>query len=650
MQVRWACVGVVPIITSAVLSATLTVDDDGADFPAADFSDIQSAVDAAIPGDEVIVYPGTYTGTGDQVVDMLGKSITLRASGTAVETIIDGEEQRRGITCDSSESATTIIDGLTITNGYGSEGPGGAGILCYNNSSPTIQDCIISANSLGSSRDGGGILCRNGSDPLIDRCIISFNAGGDGCLGAGIGCTNGSSPHIRDCTITDNAAGESVDHWNPGRGGGIGCGSGSTWSGEDTCSPTIENCVISGNYASTTGGGIYFGDANNTNPATPPLVIDCTITNNSSMGDGGGIGCETTDPETGDPHSPIIERCTITFNTAATDGGGISGRSMFGEENGVYLNTPVIIIRDDCTISDNVASSMGGGISMHSSRPIIDDCKIERNRASSSPVDSQTAGGGILLGESCSATITGCIVRDNAAAGGGGGIGFYANTATLSNCTIDGNVALGGGGLGGAESTVSVSNCTISGNLATAGSGIGLYGCVGTVTDCLIRDNNGDYGGGIAVYEGSPTFLGCTITGNTADLGGGVYASWCQTELTGCYIVANSASLDGGGIMCDLAAVAILASTTVCGNDTAQGDATVQISGAWTDLTDNTISETCSATCQGDLNFDNAVTSSDLQLLIAAWGSDNPDIDFDGDGVVDIHDLLTLLESWGGCP
>ena len=83
------------------------------------YSTIQAAVDAASNGDEIIVAPGTYTGTGDEVVDMKGRAITLRASGTAEETIIDGEGQRRVVYCSSGEDADTVIEGFTITGGFG---------------------------------------------------------------------------------------------------------------------------------------------------------------------------------------------------------------------------------------------------------------------------------------------------------------------------------------------------------------------------------------------------------------------------------------------------------------------------------------------------------------------------------------------------
>jgi hypothetical protein len=101
-------------LTSTALADTWTVDDDGK----ADFDNIQAAVDAASNGDEIIVMPGTYTSTADEVVDMRGKEIWLHSSKGEQVTIIDGENTRRGIYGGSGETSSTVIEGFTITNGY----------------------------------------------------------------------------------------------------------------------------------------------------------------------------------------------------------------------------------------------------------------------------------------------------------------------------------------------------------------------------------------------------------------------------------------------------------------------------------------------------------------------------------------------------
>ncbi|MDP6601731.1 MAG: right-handed parallel beta-helix repeat-containing protein, partial [Phycisphaerales bacterium] len=154
--------------------ATWTVDDNGP----ADFSSIQDAVDAASSGDVILVAPGTYTSTGDEVVKTPGKAITLRATGTPEETILDGEGARRVVRCSSEEGADTIIEGFTITGGFNDNF--GGGIYCSSNSNPTITDCTISGNTAtGTYSRGGGIYC-DSSSPTISGCTILDNTANDG--------------------------------------------------------------------------------------------------------------------------------------------------------------------------------------------------------------------------------------------------------------------------------------------------------------------------------------------------------------------------------------------------------------------------------------------------------------------------------------
>lgn len=77
------------LTVSSAYPEVLTVDDDGK----ADFASIQAAVDFASGGDEILVAPGVYTSDHPlHVVDLLGKEITLRASGGPDMTSIDGED------------------------------------------------------------------------------------------------------------------------------------------------------------------------------------------------------------------------------------------------------------------------------------------------------------------------------------------------------------------------------------------------------------------------------------------------------------------------------------------------------------------------------------------------------------------------------
>jgi len=53
--------------------------------------------------------------------------------------------------------------------------------------------------------------------------------------------------------------------------------------------------------------------------------------------------------------------------------------------------------------------------------------------------------------------------------------------------------------------------------------------------------------------------------------------------------------------------------------------------------------------CEGDLDGNGSVNVKDLLILILAWGSNDPSVDLDGDGVIAVSDLLILLDSWGAC-
>lgn len=55
------------------------------------------------------------------------------------------------------------------------------------------------------------------------------------------------------------------------------------------------------------------------------------------------------------------------------------------------------------------------------------------------------------------------------------------------------------------------------------------------------------------------------------------------------------------------------------------------------------------APCPADLDGDGAVGTSDLLMLLGAWGTEGPG-DINGDGIVGTSDLLQLLAAWGECP
>ena len=104
-----ACLGMAAMAAPAS-AATLSVDDDGAECPAAAFTSVQAAVDAAAAGDTVAICPGTYeegTGTPGTNALTITKSLTLKGAGAELVTI-------------SPQPQSTIADpALDLRNGVG---------------------------------------------------------------------------------------------------------------------------------------------------------------------------------------------------------------------------------------------------------------------------------------------------------------------------------------------------------------------------------------------------------------------------------------------------------------------------------------------------------------------------------------------------
>ena len=163
-----------------------------------EYPNIQAAIDACSDCDVVIVSPGTYTGPGNRDIDFLGKAITVRgidpnSPAVVASTIIDCQNAGRGFNFQSGEERDSILEGLTITNGYASDA--GGGVLCYY-SSPTIRYCTIKQCT---TEYGGGLLSSCGS-PKIIHCLFTghqANQDGGGKIMKDPG-TGGRKPDVRE--------------------------------------------------------------------------------------------------------------------------------------------------------------------------------------------------------------------------------------------------------------------------------------------------------------------------------------------------------------------------------------------------------------------------------------------------------------------
>jgi hypothetical protein len=255
----------------------------------------------------------------------------------------------------SSSTVTVSISGITISNGFAEDGPGGggilsAGVLTLTNSTisdsfsgfqfggvlggggvmndhgtMTITSCTISNNSTGNGfkagGGGGGVLNDHGT-MTITGCTISNNQGREGASGGGGVLNENGTMTITGCTISNNFAGVAGFASFSSEGGGISNPSGSL---------IITNSTISGNTSSAFQGDFFpvtafGGGVDNSGSMT---ITNCTISGNLAVGgtsndtgNGGGIS---------NGGNLQITSSTIVHNSA-TGGNGAFGGGINGFE------------------------------------------------------------------------------------------------------------------------------------------------------------------------------------------------------------------------------------------------------------------------------------------------------------------------------
>lgn len=222
---------------------------------------IQAGINAANPGDTVLVAAGTYV----ENINFNGKAVkVVGASGPKV-TIIDGGKLNSVVTFGSGETTASILRGFTIQNGNATNGIGEGGGIAVEGASPTIVDNVITNNE---ACEGDGIGVGFGS-PIIEGNVIikNFDSTCGGIGGAGVGIRGASSAQVLHNTISNNSTNS--------YGGGI-----ALWSGNAVL---IRNNVITNNFAASNGGGIsMFNDASS-------VVIAQNLIAGNSSATGNGI-------------------------------------------------------------------------------------------------------------------------------------------------------------------------------------------------------------------------------------------------------------------------------------------------------------------------------------------------------------------------
>jgi hypothetical protein len=229
---------------------------------------IQSAINAACDGSEVVVAPGTYF----ERISFGGKAITVRSSDGPDVTTIDGQGNGSVVFFVNDETPDSVFDGFTITHGSAEFG----GAARIQEATPTISDCIFAANS---ATIGGAIHDDSIGGGGLNLLRCSFD-GNQAVLGAGAVFSVGGLNAV-DCAFTDNDGGQ-----GPGAVGVI------------ESSASFVSCLFTGNSAGFIAGGVA-------GSSDTLLMANCVFSRNSaSMG--GGLEDSS--------YAGVIANCTFSLN------------------------------------------------------------------------------------------------------------------------------------------------------------------------------------------------------------------------------------------------------------------------------------------------------------------------------------------------
>lgn len=358
------------------------------------FVNLQVALAAAQPGDEIWVAQGTYTPAppGDAVSSfVLREGVALYGGFAGFESsreqrnvalnpaILSGDvgnddtfnpsggwpgglqlntSNSGHVVVGSGVSAAARIDGFTIAHGaYGPPGTPAGDPLLFGSGlyvvggSPTVENCTFSMN-LAAFGPGGAIYLADSSaairNCLFDRNYVHLGSGG------AIYLAGASSSTITDCTFRANIV--TASSGSQGQGGAIENRSNQTL--------TIARCVFELNEARPFSNGVFEvprgGAVSSFAFETPIVVRDCIFRNNRAPY---GAGFFTWNPTT-------VVNCLFEQNTAfvyaGQGGGSVGGEGAFVAQ---YADATLI----NCTVANNNGQEAAGvrDISGDPNNPIL---------------------------------------------------------------------------------------------------------------------------------------------------------------------------------------------------------------------------------------------------------------------------------------
>jgi hypothetical protein len=555
-------------------------------------TNIQDAIDVAVPGDQILVTNGVYQTGGRVVYGAMSNRVAVtmplvvRSVNGPELTVIKGHGVRgdEAIRCVCLANGASLC-GFTLTNGA-TRWPGdyredsGGGLWC-DSATAVVSNCVVAGNSAfsgGGAWSGTLINCTlagnnaqydhggGAASSLLNNCTLKGNradrgAGADsstlnnctltGNLG-GIDGGGASSSILNNCTLNGNNA-----HYG---GGAYSCTlnnctlsnnlADGTGGGADRS--TLNNCTLSGNFSHSAGGGAYSCTLNN-----------CTLTGNQSLVTGGGADSGTLNNcilyyNTATNASPNYDECTLNYccTTPLPPGAGnISGDPLFVDfANGnlrLQASSPCINAGNNAYVTnstdlDGLPRIVGGTVDMGA-------------------YEYQTSLLVTTLADSGQGSLRQAIINANARGGGTIGFSNVTGTITLLSClpaiatdvNIVGpgptNLSISGNGLCRVLAVASNTTCHISGLTLTSGSAFGYGGGILNegnlaINDCQVISNRADFGGGIATLSSRLLLSNVVVHGNScAGSQAGILALGDLTMIN-CAVSSNTGDAGVSGV------------------------------------------------------------------------------------------------------